>query len=172
MLRSLLAPLALVALVPGCGSLECTEIGCGESFRWVDDLPLPYSEIRGLDARTCRNDRCLEASLDALDPREPAAPGSVGTALVDPTAPGEATGASLVVTRRVDGSYRLDVVWSVADAADGDRYLVEVTDPSGAVVIGLAEQPVEYDVSFPNGPSCPGECRSVSIAGTTITPAL
>jgi len=47
-----------------------------------------------------------------------------------------------------------------------------VTDPSGAVVIGLAEQPVEYDVSFPNGPSCPGECRSVSFAGTTIAPAL
>ena len=172
MMRSLLAPLVLVVLVPGCGSLECTEIGCTESFRWLDDVPLPYSDVRTLDVRACRNDRCLEASLDVLDPREPATNPLAGIALVDPAAPDAATGASLTVTRLVDGSYRIDVVWNVADATDGDRYLVEVTDPSGAVVIGLAEQPVEYDVSFPNGPSCPGECRSISIAGSTIAPAL
>ena len=86
--------------------------------------------------------------------------------LHDPMAPDVAGPAFGFVSQSTAREYRVAMVWSAFDAADGDRYSVEVTDLAGAIVLGLAEESVEYEVSRPNGPRCPPECRRASREGT------
>ncbi len=161
--RLLLSLALFAAIVAGC-----TCAGCGDGFFWSADLPsdLGDAELRALAVRACRNDACVQGRFDELDFGEPRRGADTWMLLSDPAAPDE-PGAWFIISRAVDGSVGVTLQWSARGAFDGDRFLVEITDPSGALVAGLEEEAVDYHEYRANGPLDPALCRRASLRETS-----
>lgn len=144
----------------------CTCVGCGESFSWTGDLPadLTAAELVALHIRACRNEECVVASSDQL-PVTPSTSGLEHLSLSRTDSPGALPRASLWMQRRSGAASRLLLQWyDVERASNGDRYMVEVTDSTGAVIAGLPERAVDYRTFRANGALDPTECRTFEIA--------
>lgn len=142
----------------------CTCAGCGETFRWSAALPsgLDYASIRALAVRVCWNGECVVGDFGGSTRGSATGRGRARSAVVSCRPDGHSSGL-VDLTREPDGSFGVSIPWSVRRPANGDRYLVEITDPTGAVVVGLAEDPVDYAVYRANEPLDPTECRTVLI---------
>jgi len=158
----------------GCPTTACTLIGCAENMSWSASLPegITFEEALALRVRACRNDVCFERSFDDIGV-EPLAPNMGRGMTLSPTElhdgvetpVGDAyVTATLFAT---PGGYDVEVRWNDAALADGDSYVLSALDADGEAVAHHEAASVEYVVSQPNGPDCPGVCRNISLEGST-----
>jgi hypothetical protein len=166
---------AVLAAVAGSGCrTACTLIGCAEQMSWSASLPegSTFEEARALRVRACRNEVCFERSFEDIG-AEPLAPNMGRGMTLSPTelhdgveTPVGDTYVTATLFATADG-YDIEVRWNDAAVADGDAYVLTVLDADDAAVLHHEATSVEYVVSYPNGPDCGGECRSVSLEAST-----
>lgn len=158
----------------GCPPTACTLIGCAENMRWSAPLPdgFTFEEARALRVRACRNEVCFERSFEDAG-LEPLGPNMGRSMILSPTELHDGietpVGDAYVTAGllRTPVGYELDVQWNEAAVADGDAYVLTAFGAGDQPVVHHEANSVEYLVSYPNGPDCPGVCRNVTLEGST-----
>jgi hypothetical protein len=158
----------------GCPPTACTAVGCAENMSWSASLPegITFEEALALSVRACRNEVCFERGFEDIG-AEPLAP-NMGRGMtlsetelhdgVETPVGDTYVTATLFAT---PGGYDVEVRWNDAAVADGDAYVLTALGAEGEAVLRHEAPSVEYVVSHPNGPDCPGVCRTVSLEGST-----
>jgi hypothetical protein len=150
----------LGASLPSCGgSGSCIEVKCA-SGAWLH-IPLssPAASLAGAVVTVYRNGEFHAASLPAVP-----SPDSAGASVVFPDT------ADLVGTlwQEADQSVVLDLEWhlgSASQAADGDHYVVTLTDAASATTT-LLDKTATYQPTAPDPRQCAG-AATCSIAMLT-----
>jgi len=161
-LRGALLTLAALSVTMGMAGCGCSDAPCGVSVSM--EGAVPNFGARSVSFRVCLNDECVDIVLDTSTRT-----GTGESAILrpDPT-PGD---------DNLDGVY-VKVTWTDLPARavllyvesyglpalrDGDRYVVDVTDPTTGEVVNLLDRVVTYTVTEPNGERCGPTCKNAQL---------
>lgn len=127
----------------GCFTKSCTEMGCLDTGTITGEITKPNGPIV---VELCFNESCQEVKTDAAPSPGSCVPVMTGTIVASVCFHSDAS---------VTGQLNLEQ----ATLADGDHYVLTISDHQSGAVLGVADQNVQYSTDYPNGPDCPGECK-------------
>jgi hypothetical protein len=150
---------AFVRVYPTSASgLTCTGRTCTTGIDIHGHMDVATTDVDGATLKVCRNATCAGTKLQGIVPtrQDQGAVFNVHGAL----------DMSLSLNLAANGVYTVDVHVDAdpADLAQGDRYVVEIRNPSDGLIFGF-DRPVTYDEAFPDGVECDVvPCRTASVS--------
>jgi len=127
---------------------------------------VPDFGTRSVSFRVCLNDECVDIVLDTSTRT---GTGESAVLRPDPT-PGDdnmdLVGVNVWWTSDAPArAVRIYVnAYGLPALRDGDRYVVDVTDPATGEVVNLLDRVVMYTVTDPNGESCGPTCKNAHLS--------
>ncbi|MGB8299302.1 MAG: hypothetical protein WCG85_28045 [Polyangia bacterium] len=146
------------------GVIACPNVGCSTVAELrTQSLTTSLDQARIYEVRFCRNQNCGTAALANLDTSLLSWGGGVGLSLSLP-APGGDDRVSITLWNE-SGAFQVEATWDaeLSTHADGDVFLLDVTDPSGASVASITKV-ATYETYTPNGEACGPVCFRAVLA--------